>query len=286
MTTTSLAHFAAVAAAAVAVAVASACAGGAYAAARQAVLAGMRHCDARFPWTTWVDGKSIWLVHALVGGAMSAGLALLLLAALPLVIAAGIAGVLVGLRIAQARERGLATRFAEQIPDTSHRLADAVRAGASLPEALASARDDSPEPVRTVLTSVTVAYELGHGVTAALRDALERTASREFAIVCEALALCLERGGPLPTVLDRIALSVRELQRLRAKIHSGTSGAVLAMKVMALTPAVVLAFLWSADPRSVEQMFRVPAGMAIVIVAAALIFVATRWSRSILRQYV
>ncbi|MEZ5962271.1 MAG: type II secretion system F family protein [Planctomycetota bacterium] len=240
---------------------------------------------ASFPWIVWTAGaNSIALCFGITAGA-AATLAMMLAGPVA-VLPACLAGCCLGHRLLATREKHLRERFAGQLATNSARLAESVRSSLSLPQAIASVAGDAPAPSATVFQAIASAYGLGQSLPQALRQTQARTQSREFAILCEALVLCLERGGPLPIVLERIAASLRELERLRAKIRSGTAGALLAIRVMTATPIVVLGFLWTVDPRSIEKLFQTWGGIGLLSASGLLIGLAMRWSRRIIEQYV
>lgn len=252
-----------------------------------AVRRGLHHYRAAFPWTLWVDPQGRRLLR-------QPALAAAMIAALGVGVGGGIAGfaigaaagALLGWQLCQLAERRTERRFQDQLPDAARRLADGVRAGLALPEAIAGVANDAPMPLQAVLRSLLRAHELGKPLAAAARDVQQRSGNRDFALVTEAVVVCLERGGPLPAVLDRIAAAIQELAALRRRIESATSGAVLAMRVMAVTPVFALFLLYLADPGRVGLLFHTVPGLVVVTLAIVLVGCAMRWSRSIIRQYI
>ena len=92
-----------------------------------------------------------------------------------------------------------------------------------------------------------------------------------------------QSGGRLNDVVERIAVSVRELHRLERKILAETAQSRRSALYMSLAPAAILAMYWAfLDPASVERLFMEPPGQLVLIAAALLNLVAYVWAQSIL----
>ena len=84
-------------------------------------------------------------------------------------------------------------------------------------------------------------------------------------------------------MVERIAVSVRELHRLERKILAETAQARRSSFYMTLAPAVILFLYWAfLDPASVERLFVEPAGQVVLVAAAMMNVVAYLWSQRIL----
>ena len=92
-----------------------------------------------------------------------------------------------------------------------------------------------------------------------------------------------ESGGRLNETVDRIAHSVRELQRLERKIESETAQARTSAMYMALAPAFILAlYYFFLDPANTERLFTTFIGQVMLSIAVLLDVIAYLWARKIL----
>jgi tight adherence protein B len=92
-----------------------------------------------------------------------------------------------------------------------------------------------------------------------------------------------ESGGKLNETVERIAISVREMQRLERKIQADTSQARTSAVYMALVPFAILAlYYFVLDPINTERLFTTVFGQMLLCVALILNIVAYLWARRIL----
>ena len=91
-----------------------------------------------------------------------------------------------------------------------------------------------------------------------------------------------ESGGRLNETVDRIAHSVRELQRLERKVVSETAMARRSAIYMALAPLFIVVLYSFADPESIRTLFTTPPGHLLLVVAIVLNIGAYLWARVIL----
>ena len=114
-------------------------------------------------------------------------------------------------------------------------------------------------------------YQLGKPLERCLSEARKRLRSENFALFAAAMEASRESGGRLNETVDRIAHSVRELQRLERKILSETAQARTSAFYMALAPAFVLAiYYFVLDPTNTERLFTTFAGQIMLCFAIVL----------------
>ena len=92
-----------------------------------------------------------------------------------------------------------------------------------------------------------------------------------------------ESGGRLNETVDRIAHSVRELQRLERQVLSETAQARTSALYMALAPIAVLAiYYFIIDPENTSRLFTTVWGQILLSASVVLNVVAYVWARAIL----
>ena len=183
--------------------------------------------------------------------------------------------------------RNLATRrhekIEDQLADAMVSLSSAIRAGLSLPQALDVLASQCPRPIREEFQQLHGEYQLGKTLDVCLKEARDRLKSENFALFAAAMEASRQSGGRLNEVVERIAISVRELHRLERKILAETAESRRSALYMSLAPAAILALYWAfLDPGSVERLFIEPAGQLVLVSAVLLNIVAYVWSQRIL----
>jgi len=171
----------------------------------------------------------------------------------------------------------------DQLADAMVALSSAIKAGLSLAQALDILAQQTPRPICQEFQQIIGEYQLGKPLERCLKEAKVRLRSENFALFAAAMEASRESGGRLNETVERIAHSVRELQRLERKILSETAQARTSAIYMALAPAVVLAlYYFILDPVNTQRLFTTFAGQVMLCVAVVLNVSAFLWARRIL----
>jgi tight adherence protein B len=131
-------------------------------------------------------------------------------------------------------------------PEVVDSLASGVRAGLSLPEALAAVGERGPEPLRPAFAAFGVDHRASGRTAEALDRLRERLADPVGDRVVETVRLAREVGGTdVGTVLRTLAAFLREDARTRAELEARQSWTVNAARVAVSAPWLVLLLLGS-----------------------------------------
>jgi tight adherence protein B len=181
----------------------------------------------------------------------------------------------------QRADAGRSAQLDAQMLPTILRMTAAIRAGASLTQALEVAAEDAPSPTREALKAALNEVGLGASLDTALRRMADRFGTQEYMILSLVLTVQRRVGGNLPLVLDRIGDAVRQRIEFRREVAVLTSQQRLSTWILALLPFLVgLAFML-ADRSFMMPLFTTTPGYVIVLVAASLQLVGTfalRWT--------
>ncbi|HEX6235984.1 MAG TPA: type II secretion system F family protein, partial [Acidimicrobiales bacterium] len=133
-------------------------------------------------------------------------------------------------------------RFGDQLPDNLQLLTSSRRAGYGLLQGLDSMAREAPEPGRSEFGRVLLEIRVGRDPGGALHALAERMRSDDFDWVVGAIDINREVGGDLATVLDNVAGTIRERQRLFRQMRALTAeGRISAYVLTALPPLLMLA---------------------------------------------
>lgn len=190
-------------------------------------------------------------------------------------IAAAFAAIAAGLPVSVlgARARRRQREFAEVWPEAVDNLASGIRAGLSLPDALAGLAVRGPEPLRPAFAGFVLDYQ----VTGRFGDCLDRLkatlADPVGDRVIESLRIAREvGGGDLGRLLRSLSGFLREELRTRAELESRQSWTVYGARLAVAAPWVVL--LVMSLQTEVVHRYSSPAGIAVLAIGGTVCAVA------------
>jgi len=160
-------------------------------------------------------------------------------------------------------------------PEVVDNLTSGVRAGLSLPEALAAIGDRGPEQLREPFRHFGADYR----TTGRFNESLDRLkdilADPVGDRVIESLRVAREVGGTdLGRLLSTLSGFLRDDARTRAELLARQSWSVNAARMAVAAPWLVLVLL--ATQRETLQAYDTPTGTIILLAGAALSFIAYR----------
>jgi tight adherence protein B len=171
----------------------------------------------------------------------------------------------------------------DQMADAMVSLSSAIKAGLSLAQSLEILAQQSPPPICQEFQQIIGEYQLGKPMERCLDEARERLHSENFALFAAAMQASRESGGKLNETVERIAISVREMQRLERKLQADTAQARTSALYMALVPFAILAlYYFVLDPVNTERLFTTVLGQIFLCVSIVLNVAAYLWARKIL----
>ena len=209
-------------------------------------------------------------------GAIICGAAVLLVTSVPVV--AFIAALLASLlpfvllrRRARTSSRALRTAW----PDAIDSLASAVRAGMSLPEALADLANRGPAALRPAFADFAAEYRVSGSFGTALASLKDSLADPVADRVIASLHVAREVGGTdLGLVLRTLSSLLRADLRTRGEIEARQSWTVSAARLAVAAPWITLALLCTRPEAA--SAYRSALGALILVICAGLTVVAYR----------
>lgn len=199
-----------------------------------------------------------------------------------LFIGAGLGAILPALlfRHLEAKRRA---RLEAQLVDGITTLASGVRAGLNLIQSMELLVRNGTGPIKQEIAQMLREYQMGLDFNQAMRNAANRIGSRNYRLLFTAIEMHRLRGGDAGESLDRIAESIRDIQRLEGKLDAITAQGRSQAWMMALAPFALLAMLYTIDPQGVGYLFNENLGRIMLLIALALIAAAFLWIRKIMQ---
>lgn len=186
------------------------------------------------------------------------------------VIAAAVPTVLLRQRVHRRR-----AELREVWPDVVDNLASAVRAGMSLPDALAQVGVRGPEALRAPFAGFADDYRTSGRFSESLDTLKQRLADPTGDRIVESLRIAREVGGTdLGRLLRTLSAFLRDEMRVRSELETRQGWVANAAKLAVAGPWMLLALL-SFRSTSI-QAYQQPAGMLVLVVGAGVSVVAYR----------
>src|SRR5688500_8040413 len=116
------------------------------------------------------------------------------------------------------RMRRRMSKLHAQLPDILMIIASSLRAGHSFMQALGAVAAEAGEPGASEFDRLMAEIRLGRPVNTAMNDLAERIGSMDFKWAVLAVDIQRDVGGNLSEVLDNVADTIRERERVRRQV--------------------------------------------------------------------
>lgn len=204
-------------------------------------------------------------VAGAMGGALVFGVVVGLITMNPIMGAAafglGVFLVFAAIQYIGSREK---RRFEQQLPDTLTLVSTSLRAGYSMLQAVEAVAEESPNPTSREFARAIAESRLGRPVVAAIEGIAERMQSEDFKWAVMAIEIQREVGGNLAEVLQIVAETMRQRNRLKGEIRALTAEGRISAFVLALLPFGMFLFLWVNNRSYLEPLLVTTAGWVAI----------------------
>jgi tight adherence protein B len=177
--------------------------------------------------------------------------------------------------VLRGRARRRQQELAELWPEAVDNLGSAVRAGLSLPEALAQLSERGPQPLREPFAKFAADYQASGRFNECLDVLKQRLADPVGDRVVEGLRVAREvGGGDLGRVLRTLSAFLRDDLRTRAELEARQAWTVNGARLAVASPWIVLLML--SFQREVIRRYATTEGTLVLIAGALMCLVAYR----------
>jgi len=217
-------------------------------------------------------------VGFLIGGAL---ISLLRFGFGPQFVISAVAAYLLPMRYLKYRQGKRLKALNRQLPDTLSLLANALKAGLSLPQAMETVARNTTAPIGDELGRVIREMNIGSGTERALANMVRRAGSEDLDLIVTAINIQASVGGNLARILDGISHTIRQRVQIKGQISAMTAQARASGWVITLLPVIVAAILYFITPTYFRPMFNDRAGIELLVVAAVSVAVGNVFIRRI-----
>lgn len=158
----------------------------------------------------------------------------------------------------------------KQLPEFLNTLANGLRSGLSLNQGIAIAVEESPDPVKWEFERVLKDLNVGRRVEDALGNLKDRTNNENIDLLVNAIIIQREAGGNLSEILDILAETIRENEKLQRYFKSTIAQNKLSGIIIGLLPIGLAAVLTVMSPEYMMPLYQESIGRIMLLVALSM----------------
>ena len=174
-------------------------------------------------------------------------------------------------------------KFNEQLPDTLQLIEGALKAGYSLNQSLAMVLKETKPPISEEFKITMSEIRMGLSEKDALENMAKRINSELFSWVVLAINIQRDVGGNLAEIMDIIANTIREKERVLRQIRALVSEGKISAYVLIALPIVMGIALSIMNREYISVLFTTKIGYLMLGVAAFLMIAGIAWILKIVK---
>lgn len=155
-------------------------------------------------------------------------------------------------------------RFLDLFPDAIDVVVRSVRSGLPVAEAVNAIATEFVDPVGTEFQRVADAVKLGSSLEEALWKAAARLGLPEFNFFVISLSVQRETGGNLAETLSNLADILRRRHQMKLKVRAMSSEARASAMILGFLPFVIFLVLFVVNGQYVMRLFDDPRGLLLL----------------------
>lgn len=171
--------------------------------------------------------------------------------------------------------------FIRQLPDAMQGLVDTLRAGYSLPQAIAFMVTELAPPIQQTFAALERAEKVGLDLAEALRRVSAQLTLPEWGLVGEALSIQESLGGNSIPLLQSEVATLRNRLAMEQEVTALTAAGRLSGYLMAGIAPVVLVVFWVMSPEYIGLLVYTLIGRLLLAVALILEIMGFVWIRKL-----
>ncbi len=149
-------------------------------------------------------------------------------------------------------------------------IANSLRSGFGFLQGVQAAAKQLTPPIADELDHLVQDISLGVSTEQALADMGQRVDSPDLDIAITAIVVQRSTGGNLSEILDSVAETMRERERVQGEISTLTAEKRLSGNVLAVYPAVLAAILFLLQPDVMSTLWTTSTGIVLLVIAGVL----------------
>ena len=147
------------------------------------------------------------------------------------------------------------TAFGNQIQDALIMIANGLKAGYSLLQAMEMVAREAPPPMSIELRRVLKENSLGLNLEDALRGLNMRVENEDWDLVTTVVLIQRQVGGNLAEILDKIGATIRQRQKIKGDIQTKTAQAKVSGFIVGALPVGMGLMIYIVNPSFMMKLF-------------------------------
>lgn len=168
-------------------------------------------------------------------------------------------------------------KYQVQLADAIDLMVGALGAGAGAMASLAAAVDESPNPLKTLLSEAIARIRMGDDPGTVFSGLSQSVPDETFLLFSSTMAVHWEVGGSLAPTLSMLGRTIRDRiemsRRIRSNIIQSQASTVL---IVVITYFIAL-LMWNHDPASVRSFVQSTVGLWLIAITMILQAVGVVW---------
>ncbi|MCK5535016.1 type II secretion system F family protein [bacterium] len=165
-------------------------------------------------------------------------------------------------------------KFNRQLIDGLVLMANSLRAGMSFFQGMEIMVKESDWPLSVYFGRVIQEINLGMSPQEALNGLVERMPDKELKIVVAAINISRQTGGNLSEIMDNLAFTMREREKIQGKINVLTAQGKISGWVVGIIPFLLMFILNLMSPEMMWPLFHTLPGYATIFVICFMVGIA------------
>lgn len=161
-------------------------------------------------------------------------------------------------------------RFVTQMVDATTVLANGIKAGLSVTQAMDRVVQNQPNPISQEFRLVLSQNQLGQSIEDALNELGERIPRPDVQMFVTSVNILKETGGNMAETFQTINFTIRERQKIEKKIEAMTAQGIMQGVIISCVPFGLLAMFYVIDPGYVKPLFSTTLGWILLFITLAL----------------
>jgi tight adherence protein B len=183
----------------------------------------------------------------------------------------------------ERRRKKRVRAFENQLPDVLNLLAGTMRAGFSFAQGLEAVAEEAAEPSRRELQRVFAESRLGRPIEDALEDSANRMHSTDMLWSVMAIRIQREVGGNLAELLDMVARTMTERERMKREILALTAEGRMSAMILGVFPPGFGIVLYLVQPTYMQTLLDSTKGVIGLGLSGVMALVGFMWLSRIMR---
>lgn len=196
----------------------------------------------------------------------------------------GIVGILgwhLPLLYVRQQQEKRATLFVDQMVDGLTIMANGIKAGLSITQAMERVVDNLGDPIAQEFGLVLSQIRIGRSVEEALLDLAVRVPRPDVQMFVTAINILKETGGNMGETFETIVTTIRERQKVEKKIQAMTTQGMMQGLIITSVPFLILLGFALLDPSYIKPLFTDPKGIGLLFLMITLQVIGGLMIRSI-----